>query len=299
MIGRVYDVLGSLWGTVSTLVQPKDVPNVDGKSEFTFTFTKQCFEQVMTNPVLFSEFKKFSLTLHCHENLVFYESVQELESLLTLKVPSYVSPSALSRFVHAGTDSHPASASPSPVPIPSSLLGHFLYFHACYLTLNAPTEINLPSITCQAIALRMMNSTQGLYSDVFDRAVDEVLSMIYFDSFGKFVESKSGCIGQLEGLPDVRPESKRTLPPRLVPIVQNQSHSPTTVRTPMTSASFDLDFLRSNRSSDGASDSGVSLMSTRSTRTVASIKIKLAGAKKKMGRVGRAVVVGMSPRSAR
>ncbi|KAJ3050279.1 hypothetical protein HK097_008767 [Rhizophlyctis rosea] len=189
------------------------------------SFTRECFFSVMTHPPLFEEFKKFANSLHSSDNINFWESVLELENLLCEDIPWYGasrdSSYALSRFVNRPEKGAPGTSSPvrppvplplppsesdgqaplpttipppipahqtPSIPIPPHLQGHFLYFHACYIAPNAPQEMNLSSRIRHDIARKIR--TGQLNSTLFDAAIDEVLQMIYFNTFKKFIAAK-------------------------------------------------------------------------------------------------------------
>ncbi|KAI9092652.1 hypothetical protein DFS34DRAFT_696964 [Phlyctochytrium arcticum] len=212
----------------STILSFFKRPSGFRNGEIRLAFTKSCFEQIMSDPDHFQNFKEFNASLMCHENIDYYEAIVELDAILLRKVPSYIGPTSLSRFVYAGGES-PASLlysnpfiahSSPPVLIPAEILPHFLYFHACFLADDAPTEINLPAAERQNISQKLLHSSSDqVMTDVFDSATDEVLSMLYFDSFAKYVESRvisgpsSGDRMCFSSAPPVLPEPEVYNPP--------------------------------------------------------------------------------------
>ncbi|RKO90338.1 hypothetical protein BDK51DRAFT_34944, partial [Blyttiomyces helicus] len=95
----------------------------------------------------------------------------------------------------------PTSGKQSRIPqaqlfaLPAALHGHFLYFHACYIAHGAPMEVNLPATVRKTISDAMETGARVISCSVFDRAVDEVVAMIYYNTFAKFVKEKEKDAG--------------------------------------------------------------------------------------------------------
>ncbi|KAI9007119.1 RGS domain-containing protein [Gaertneriomyces semiglobifer] len=332
VVGRSNWSFESLWTSVTTLVNgpPTTADPVEDLSSpiasNTLAFTKQCFERVMTNPELYAEFRSFCKASHCHENLQFYEEIKDLEDLLLRELPGYIAPTTLCRFVHS--KGHIPTPPPSPTlaafpifspgpllgtapdtskPVPNALLPHFLYFHACYLTANCPTEINLPSTIKQQISLKLERGGE-LRSDVFDRAADEIINLIYFDSFARYINQKKevapppdtpytaqplqrspSVASRKAGSATKKPKMPNPPPlPKRIPDLRQQIYRPrpTDLYSREPSKSMDIHIYRPELD-DSRSDSGVSISSTKSfmsVMSVKSIKHKLAGAGRKLRR---------------
>ncbi|KAI8850711.1 hypothetical protein BC829DRAFT_488602 [Chytridium lagenaria] len=189
-------------------------------------FNKDSFERVLTEWDLFCEFKNyalvcfpsitFSCTIYqqlksnkietfqqtvdlCIENIRFWESVVEIEDLLADHDASYrngledtsTSTWALSRFLNKPI----ASLIPVIDPVPVDIAPHFLYFHATFLARDAPLEVNVPGSIRTRIQSEMgrrktngdSGSVGSFSSDLFDKAIDEVISLLYLNTFKGFV----------------------------------------------------------------------------------------------------------------
>ncbi|KAJ3308515.1 hypothetical protein HDU76_003895 [Blyttiomyces sp. JEL0837] len=154
------------------------------------TFSKESFERALTEEELFKEFKDYALKVDlCMENIMFWESIVELEALLTESDPYYgyylTEPLtwALSRFLN-----NPICTHYPIIPVPLDLHPHFLYFHSVFLSNNAPSEVNILGTVRKAIEIKIQSGRFN--SDVFDKAVDEVISLLYLNTFRGFVASK-------------------------------------------------------------------------------------------------------------
>ncbi|KAJ3208267.1 hypothetical protein HDU67_006922 [Dinochytrium kinnereticum] len=182
-----------------------------GNSSFApLVFSKDGFERILTEWALFCEFKHYALTVDlCMENIRFWESVVELEDLLSDVDPSYRNGLeasgtwALSRFLNS-----PVSHLAPIITVPQDLVAHFLYFHATFLARDAPLEVNIPGSVRNRIQTEIgnrsggakegeaTNGATGFKSNVFDQAVDEVVSLLYLNTFRGFVayREKNGPI---------------------------------------------------------------------------------------------------------
>ncbi|KAJ3085908.1 hypothetical protein HK102_013691, partial [Quaeritorhiza haematococci] len=69
------------------LIPTHHSPVEDDRSEI--VFNKESFERVLTDPELFDEFKEYAEADYCLENILFYESLMELEEVLCQNIPSY------------------------------------------------------------------------------------------------------------------------------------------------------------------------------------------------------------------
>ncbi|KAJ3308514.1 hypothetical protein HDU76_003894 [Blyttiomyces sp. JEL0837] len=176
---------------VLTLRKPRRLTLQDINTPQTpLIFSKESFERVLTEEKLFAEFKEYATNVdHCGENIMFWEGVVELEDLLTESDPTYghglQEPAtwALSRFLNS-----PISNLYPIIPVPLTLLPHFLYFHSTFLSNNAPSEVNIQGSL--RISIETVVETGKFTSDVFDRAIDEVVSLLYLNTFRGFIASK-------------------------------------------------------------------------------------------------------------
>ncbi|KAI8587224.1 hypothetical protein BDZ88DRAFT_426188 [Geranomyces variabilis] len=188
---------GFLASLVSTFVLPVQSFLLDKKADkewkafskrwaesdpFKLTMTRACFARVLRDKLLLTEFEAFAENSHFGENLHFYTAIAGLEKELQPIIPNYRT--ALTRFL---SQTQTATSEPSP-PIPENLIPHFLYLHASFLTADAATDLNLPGgvrARSQAVC------SHGATIDVFDEAADEVLGMLYFEGFRRFVEESN------------------------------------------------------------------------------------------------------------
>ncbi|KAJ3309769.1 hypothetical protein HDU76_003521 [Blyttiomyces sp. JEL0837] len=81
--------------------------------------------------------------------------------------------------------------------VPPSILSEFLFFHDEFIEEGAPREVNVPATVrkeasklCQLATID--RSTSILSSNVFDKVADEVVAMLYRDTFGRYVIKKGG-----------------------------------------------------------------------------------------------------------
>ncbi|KAJ3134090.1 hypothetical protein HK101_004392, partial [Irineochytrium annulatum] len=182
-------------------------------------FTKESFERTLTEADLFGEFRHYSLVGRlekcqtggwmddgesiwnemlrlecyacmtvdfCNENIKFWESVVELEDLLGDLDATYNNGLeesqtwALSRYLNK-----PIASLAPVITVPQDATGHFLYFHATFLASDAPMEVNIPGTVRKQVVSDLQAGT--FLSSIFDKAIDEVLSLIYQNTFKSFV----------------------------------------------------------------------------------------------------------------
>ncbi|KAJ3021338.1 hypothetical protein HKX48_008733 [Thoreauomyces humboldtii] len=153
----------------------------DSDEETILTTDRQCFAMVLADEGLMKEFTEFAEQSHFGENLAFYTALVALEDQVLAEFP--YTRTSIQRFLN--------SPGPSPSPlaplISPTLLPHFLYFHACYLAPGAITELNVSS----AILARSEDVCHaGARVDVFAQAADEIIAILYFTGYRKFVESR-------------------------------------------------------------------------------------------------------------
>ncbi|KAJ3118586.1 hypothetical protein HDU96_000047 [Phlyctochytrium bullatum] len=177
--------------------------HVGSASEAPLAFNKESFERVLMEWELFCEFRHYSLTVDlCMENIQFWESVCELEELLSEHDPTYrngldssTSTWALTRFLNK-----PQAALYPVYPVPASVATHFLYFHATFLARDAPLEVNVPGkvrFRIQSDIAKRPSSAgkgqaagDGFLTNIFDQAVDEVIGLLYLNTFKGFVSHR-------------------------------------------------------------------------------------------------------------
>ncbi|KAJ3124078.1 hypothetical protein HK098_001403 [Nowakowskiella sp. JEL0407] len=91
-------------------------------------------------------------------------------------------------------------SSPDPKFVPPHLIPHFLYFYTCFVDEHdtSMTEVNVSQKMKKKVA-DIMNSREPLRYTIFDEIVDEVLQMLYLDTFKRFVRDyNSGELGKLD-----------------------------------------------------------------------------------------------------
>ncbi|KAI8834689.1 hypothetical protein BC829DRAFT_69110 [Chytridium lagenaria] len=189
------------------------------------TFSKDSFERVLTEWDLFNEFKNYALVRRLY--LLFSFVLPLVSSNVHLINDYYVRPStfalktfdfgnplsssktfsqimtpptrhglddtttgtwALSRFLNKPIH----TLLPTIDPVPADIIPHFLYFHATFLAKEAPLEVNIPGSVRNRIQAEMGRRKSGggggsFSSNLFDKAIDEVISLLYFNTFKGFV----------------------------------------------------------------------------------------------------------------
>ncbi|KAI9325150.1 hypothetical protein DFJ73DRAFT_965959 [Zopfochytrium polystomum] len=157
------------------------------------------------------------------ENLLFVESVVELEALLRLDYPpasaaaTDTCPLAIARF----TRSAPLYAAladlagpPRLMPVPPRAAGYFHYCYSRFVAETAPFVVRIPASIRADVASKIKVSSSSadlssdlsssslrrssslLRSDVFDAAVDHVVATLYFRTFREFVRQTGGGIAE-------------------------------------------------------------------------------------------------------
>ncbi|KAJ3112118.1 hypothetical protein HDU96_004922 [Phlyctochytrium bullatum] len=185
-------------------------------------FTRESFARVMVDPRLHGSFVEFVEHEHCGENIQFYEALAKLEDLIassTLassiqEAAAYESARsagathALARFLRASAtatgSSHeePTNASsvlvylpPLPyIPAPPSLRSKYVEMYNTFIAQASPQEVNVTDATRRRIAAALAPALAGDAGDdaappatVFDAAGDEIVDLLYRDTFKRFV----------------------------------------------------------------------------------------------------------------
>ncbi|KAJ1561986.1 hypothetical protein HK096_002571 [Nowakowskiella sp. JEL0078] len=87
--------------------------------------------------------------------------------------------------------------------VPSEIIPHFLYFFTCFVDdkSDSLTEVNVSHKIKKKIS-DIMNSSEPLLYTIFDDVVDEVLQMLYLNTFRRFVTAcNDGAFGSNVGFP--------------------------------------------------------------------------------------------------
>ncbi|KAJ3090280.1 hypothetical protein HK102_004229 [Quaeritorhiza haematococci] len=173
-------------------------------------YTRESFAKVLYDPVLYSDFQELAEADHCKENLMFFENYTKLEQLLADYVPKYGGGSrgrtglsvpkdmsytrSVARFLHHGTE-EAANQQTVDIPVPVRLVSHFLLFHASFIAPGAPHEVNITDKLRRRIAEQLAaGGGHRVPATVFDGAADEVLGLLYQNTFRKFVKQKTASV---------------------------------------------------------------------------------------------------------
>ncbi|KAJ3212702.1 hypothetical protein HDU67_003658 [Dinochytrium kinnereticum] len=152
------------------------------------------FAQVMRDATQYAALRDFAESVHSEENFMFLESLGALESLAVgtpvVRGASRGVSAALERFAKGDQDPSTPAAEEA-VEVSDEVAVLFRKFFETYIADTAPCQVNIPDSVKRQITERVGGSAR-LRSSIFDTAADEVMAMVYRDTYQKFVGRGSG-----------------------------------------------------------------------------------------------------------
>lgn len=207
------------------LFRRRSYASLNSEKSIEISFTKDCFVRVLYNHAACKEFEGYIEVYycptnahqsdHCRENLMFFNSYSKLEKILIENVPlfknvkvcvpvSKTHPHAkiyggfIAQFLQLDDSNNEQTGelgSPlqaNEIYIPSNLYSHYLLFHASYLAPGAPHEVNISDRLRKKIAESLSGkSGKRTPANIFEKAVKEVMDLMYLNSYKKFVKTRA------------------------------------------------------------------------------------------------------------
>lgn len=146
----------------------------------TSNYQKKEFIQWLTKEEKFDELYQFAKNCFEHENLLFFKSYLKAEQ--SFNRSDQLGKNAFARFLQES-----GSKDVAVTYIPHNDFCERIYKQ--FISSDAPYELNLKSSIKQKILQALQSSM--LPSNIFDEAIDEVLVMIYLNTFKKFMHLQS------------------------------------------------------------------------------------------------------------
>ncbi|KAJ3109310.1 hypothetical protein HDU97_007804 [Phlyctochytrium planicorne] len=167
-------------------------PSPSIQSEVTLTNTRarrqrELFEQTMRDETRYEALRLFAEKVHSEENFLFLESLMALEGMGRESQAAFGGSRALERFILE----LPSSQAGSPDMIEGEMAILYIKFFDTFIYEHAPCQVNIPDSITKAISDILSQDPTRLPSNIFDAAADEVLALIYRDTFQKFLVRKS------------------------------------------------------------------------------------------------------------
>ncbi|KAI8826697.1 uncharacterized protein EV422DRAFT_562750 [Fimicolochytrium jonesii] len=178
-------------------------------------YTRESFVDMLFDTHLYEKFVAFAKATLCTENVMFYEAFVHLEVLLAKYVPVEIQMEAgmtrcLTRFLleQSSRSSSPASTKGNSVPrssLPIEVQQAITQFYRTFIMAGSPFEVNISHAIRQNVvdSLPEMFATQNMSEKgislsennvdcdipvtIFDEAADEILDLLFRNTFHLFV----------------------------------------------------------------------------------------------------------------
>ncbi|TPX63400.1 hypothetical protein SpCBS45565_g06651 [Spizellomyces sp. 'palustris'] len=180
--------------------------SVDGEEpELELQYTRDCFIRVLYHQELYAELVEFAKETLCLENIMFYEAYIRLELQISEALPEFAGvpkpeiglTRCLLRFLEQNT-STVANPTTTTHMIPASIMDHVLLFYSAFIMPGAQHEVNISHAIRRGIITRLQQRNEagvpalvapaGISVTVFDPAVDEILDLLYRNTFHLFLK---------------------------------------------------------------------------------------------------------------
>lgn len=164
------------------------------------------FKSVSYFPPILSSVRQDTL---CLENIMFYEAYIRLELQIAESLPAAAGvpkpetglTRCLLRFLENNAAS-PTSSTAHQYLIPPSIMNHVLLFYSTFIMPCAQHEVNITHAIRRRIITQLQQKDEagvpaamapsGIPITVFDAAVDEILDLLYRNTFHLFLKNRAG-----------------------------------------------------------------------------------------------------------
>lgn len=149
------------------------------------------FQAVMNHPIALSHFRRFLISIHAHENLDFYWTVQYFPKTVAQVVDDY-----RAQWTDLSTCLLPVDETPSFGLSAASSRERIVAILKEFVVNGAPNQINIKSEAHKRL-MAALNDVSAHDKQIFDPAMEEVFGILCSDSFPRFIAAKDDAFKQM------------------------------------------------------------------------------------------------------
>ncbi|KAJ3007778.1 hypothetical protein HKX48_008946 [Thoreauomyces humboldtii] len=175
---------------------------------YKYEYTRDSFVRLLFDPEAYADFVAFARETLCLENILFYEAIIRLELSIADSLPQpnpLPSPTttgltrSLTRFLE--NNAVPTTYDPDRYTVPTACITTLMILYTTFLMPQAQHEVNISHALRKAIAGQLRRDGDGdgevhvvaadeeaVKITVFDAAVDEILDMLYRNTYALFLK---------------------------------------------------------------------------------------------------------------
>ncbi|KAI8918440.1 hypothetical protein DFJ77DRAFT_508675 [Powellomyces hirtus] len=189
-------------------------------------YTRDGFVRMLFHAESYAEFVTFARDTLCLENIMFYESFVRLELQIAESLPaaSGVPPAdtGLTRCLVRFLENNALSSAydPENYLVPPSIMNNLILFYSTFIMPGAQHEVNISHALRKGIIKELQQkdeetgipalvAAEGVPITVFDAAADEILDMLYRNTFHLFLRQREE---QREALIKAKKEAEKNTP---------------------------------------------------------------------------------------